>query len=520
MKGRVLALVVLLVAVVMFVWGGAVVQIPRDVLIIGRDTGDAVSLDPAQAFEFTSVWAVDQVYETLVNFSRDLSRAEPGLAESWTFSPDGKTWTFKLRKGAKFHSGNEVDADAVVFSLQRAFKLELEPSFIITMFIDKPEDIKALNKDTVEITFKQTMPEVLMTSVLSNPVTAVVDPQVVQAHATVDDPWANKWLSDHDAGAGPFILQKWERNVEIVLEAFPEYYGGKPFFSRIIIKDIPEPTDQLLLLKKGDIDVAMDLLPEQITEVKAIPEIVVSEKPAFQVRYIGMNVSFEPLSHEEVRDAIRFAIDYEAIAKEIMKGAVQIGQTIVPAGMFAHLPATPYYRDIEYAKALMKKAGYENGFKVELMIAPVPPSPDQAAKIKEDLAAINIDVEIKQVLAAQLYETYRAQKHQMVLALWGADYPDPDNLAKAFGDFDAKQLAYRNVWKNDRVSALVKQAVIELDPVKRETLYHEIQMIILDEGPYVVLYYPLNQIAMRSNVLGLEASSLFATTDLSLASKR
>lgn len=516
MRAKVVGIGVLLVVFAVFVSG----QIPRDVLIIGRDTGDAVSLDPAQAFEFTSVWVVDQLYDTLVDFSEDLSKAVPRLAESWTVSSDGKTWTFKLRQGVKFHSGNEVDADAVVFSLQRAYKLELQPSFILTMFVDKPEDIKALDKYTVEITFNQSMPEVLMTSVLDNPVTAIVDPELVQANATADDPWANRWLTDHDAGSGPFILQKWERNVEIVLEAFLGYWKGRPFFSRVVIKDIPEPTAQLLLLKKGDIDAAMDLLPEQIIEVKGIPEIMVSEKPAFQVRYLGLNVSFEPLSHKEVRNAIRFAIDYEAITKGIMREAVQIGQTIVPAGMFAHLPATPYYRDIEYAKALMKQAGYENGFAVELMTTPTPPWPDIAAKVKEDLAAINIDVEIKQVIAAHLYETYRAQKHQMVLALWGADYPDPDNFAKAFGDFDARQLAYRNVYKNDRVSDLTKRAAAELDPVKRKALYHEIQMIVLDEGPYVVFFYPLNQIAMRNNVLGLAASSLFATTDLFLASKK
>lgn len=487
-------------------------QVAKTLLVLGRLISDAVSLDPAQAFEFTSVWVDKQLYDTLVDFSKDFTRAVPMLARSWTVSPDGKTYTFRLRSGVKFHSGNPVDAAAVEFSIRRVFRLKLTPSFIVTSFIEKPEDVVAVGRDQVRITFNQPMPETMMASVLANPVTAIVDPAVVQKNATPDDPLANKWLSSNDAGSGPFILRSWRRNVRIDLEAFPGYWRGRPKLNRIILLEMPEPTTQLLALQRGDIDAAMSLLPRQYKELAGQKDIVVKSSPTFSLRYLAMNVGYEPFSKVQVRNAVKWAIDYDAI-KRIWEDAIDPGQTIVPARMFGHLPDRPYRKNVERARSLMREAGYERGFKVELLTVPDPPLPDVAAKIKEDLAAIGIEVEVKQLRSADLLGIYRAQKHQMVIARWGADYPDPDNLAKAFADYDMRQLAYRNQWDHP-VKQLVKQAVGELDRKKREEMYKRIQKITLDEGPYVVFAYPLRQIALRANIKGLEPSPLYETYDL------
>ncbi len=519
MHGRQLIVSLLVSALVAFpsVAGGAPSRVPSNVLVIGTLISDSVSLDPAQAFEFSSVWVNYHVYDTLVDFSRDFARAVPRLAESWTATPDLKTYTFKLRSGVKFHSGNTVAAQAVAFSIRRVFTLKMAPSFIVTDFIKTPDDVVAIGADQVRVTFNQAMPEVLMASVFANPVTAVVDPPVVQSNASADDPTGNKWLSDHDAGSGPYILKGWSRNLKVELVAFDGYWRGRPRMGRIFIQEMPEPTAQLLALQRGDIDVAMRLLPNQIKSLAGQAGIVIKETPTFTIRYLAMNVGYEPFSKKQVRNAVKWAIDYEAI-KNIYEGAIDVGQTIVPARMFGHLPDRPYQKNVDRARALMREAGYERGFKAELLVTPDPPLPDVAAKIKEDLAQIGIEVEAKQLRSAEVLGIYRGQKHNLVIARWGADYPDPDNLAKAFADFDSRVLALRNQWDNP-VKQLVKQAVQEQDRAKREAMYKEIQRVVLDDGPYVIFAYPLRQIALRTNVKGLDPSPLYETYDLSGVTK-
>ncbi|HEU5250092.1 MAG TPA: ABC transporter substrate-binding protein [Thermoanaerobaculia bacterium] len=498
--------------------GAAPSRVPANVLVIGTVISDSVSLDPAQAFEFSTTWVARHLYDTLVDFSRDLSRPVPQLASSWTASADLKTYTFVLRP-SKFHSGAPVTAEAVVFSIRRVFALKMAPSSIVTEFIKSPDDVVAIAPNRVRITFNQAMPEVLMTCVLANPVTSVVDPAVVRRNAAPDDPQGNKWLTDHDAGSGPYVLIGWNRNLKIELKAFDEYWRGRPKMGRVFIQDMPEPTTQLLALQQGDIDVAMNLLPAQYKQIAGQSGFRVKTTPTFSIRYLAMNTGFEPFSKVQVRNAIKYALDYEAI-KRLYEDTIDPGQTIVPAGMFAHLKDRPYQRNVDRARALMREAGYERGFKAELMV-PVgvdPPLPDVAAKMKEDLAQIGIEVDVKVLRNADILAVYRTQKHQLAIQRWGADYPDPDNLAKAFADFDSRVLAWRNLWDHP-VKAKVKQAVQERDAARRAALYAEIQKTVLDEGPYAIFAYPLRQIAMRANVTGLDPSPLYQTYEFSNVTK-
>jgi peptide/nickel transport system substrate-binding protein len=244
---------------------------------------------------------------------------------------------------------------------------------------------------------------------------------------------------------------------------------------------------------------------------------IVKKTPTFSIRYLAMNVGYEPFRSRQVRTAIKFAIDYEAI-KGIFENAIEVGETIVPAGMFGHLPDRPYSKNLDRARALMREAGLERGFNAELIVSTEIPLPDVAAKIKEDLAQIGINVDVKVLRSADVTSTYRARTHQFVIARWGADYPDPDNLAKAFADFDSRVLAFRNQWDHP-VKQVVQAAVKERDQARRAAMYRDIQKVVLDEGPYVIFAYPLRQIGMRANVRGVDPSPLNITYDFSNASK-
>jgi peptide/nickel transport system substrate-binding protein len=521
MRNRLLRLLGVLLALALLpavvVGGPAPSRTPPNVLVIGTSIQDIVSLDPAQAFEFRSTWVVEHLYDTLVEFNREFNRALPNVAASWTASPDLKTYTFQLRSGVRFHSGNAVNAQAVEFSLRRVMRLKMSPAFIITDFVKAETDIVAVGSDQVRITFNQGMPEVLMASVLDNPVSSVVDPALVRRNAAAGDPEANKWLTENDAGSGPYILRRWTRNAIVELVAYDGYWRGRPSMGRIFIQDLIEPAAQLLALQRGDIDVAMSLLPGQYRQLATTPGFVVKRVPTFSIRYLAMNVGYEPFASRQVRNAVKYAVDYDAI-KRIYEDAIDVGQTIVPARMFAHLPDRPYTRNVERARALMREAGREAGFRATLVVSTEVPLPDIAAKIKEDLAAINITVDVQVLRSADVLGIYRGRTHHMTIARWGADYPDPDNLAKAFADFDSRVLAWRNQWDHP-VKRVVQQAVQESDRAKREALYKEIQKVVLEEGPYVIFAYPLRQIAMRTNVKGVDPSPLAETFDLTNASK-
>lgn len=519
MRARHLVMVFLLIVlgVLPAAAGGAPSRVPPNVLVFGMTIESAVSLDPAHGFEFETTWVMQHLYDQLVDLPRDFSRALPRLAVSWTASPDLKTYTFRLRPGARFHSGNAVDARAVEFSLRRVIQLKLAPSFILTDFIAKPEDIVAVGSDQVRVTFNQAMPENFMAAILSNEVASIVDPAVVRRNATADDPLANKWLTDHDAGSGPYELIAWNRNLKVEMKAFDGYWGGRPKMGRVFVQNIPEATAQQLALQRGDIDVALNLFPTQVKALSGQPGIVVKSTPTFSLQYMAMNAQFEPFKNKQVRNAVKWAIDYDGI-RRIYEDAIDTGQTIVPARMFGHLADRPYRKDVTRAKALMREGGFERGFKAELVAGNVPPLPDLAAKVKEDLAEIGIDVEVRVLRGAEVLAIYRGQRHQLVIARWGADYPDPDNLAKAFADFDSRVLAFRTQWDH-QVKQTVKQAVVERDRAKRDAMYKEIQRIVLDDGPYVIFGYPVRLIAMRSNVKGIDPSPLAYTFNFFDASK-
>lgn len=492
-------------------------------LIIGQNTQDAVSLDSARAYEFTSTEVVHQAYDTLVGFDRgDYANIKPRLATDWSVSDDGLTWTFKLRDDAVFHSGNPVTAEDVVWSLRRVIELEQTASWVLTQFVSDPENIQATGDYEVQITTSEPVAELLFTSTLVFTTGSILDKQEVLKHEVEGDMGA-EWLTDHTAGSGPFVLESWTRNTEFVFQAFEDHWSGPPGVDRLIIKDMREPATQKLALEKGEIDIAWDLLQDQIVDFEGSDEISVQESPTFFIWYVGMNVGkVEAFADERVRDAVRYAIDYDGIVNDLMAGGAAKGQTFVPKAMFAHLDETPYSRDVEQAKSLMDEAGYGDGFSVEMITSPASPWPDIAAKIKEDVSEIGIDIQIKQVQAAQLYEIYRAQDHDMVLAQWGADYADPDALAKPFGharttgdEAAIKQLAWRNMYTNAETSDMVEQAAAERDAAEREQIYTQIQQIILDEGPFAIFLYPVDRKAHLNRVQGFSVVPLWYLYDLS-----
>jgi len=495
-----------------------------DTLKIAMDISIVTSLDGARAYEGTSILIVNQCFDKLVDFvAPDYTNVVPEIAESWDYSEDGKTWKFYIREGVEFSNGDPVDAEAVAYSLKRVITLGQEASWMLTQFVSDPEQINVLDDYTVQVVLDKAVAPSFFLSTLSCTTASIVNPNVLEEHA-VDGDMGSDWMTLNGgslgSGSGPYILESLDREATVTFVANENYWRGAPEIKKIIIQHVAEPEVQKLMLEKGDIDIAYDLYAELIQDLEGEKGIRIYRAYSWGVNYIGMNTAVEPLGNNLVRKAIKYAIDYDGIINEILAGAAVKAQTVIPYGFFGFNPSMPYYRDVNKAKGLLAEAGYEDGFTIEMAVpAGTYPALDIAAKIKSDLADIGIDVQINQITSSTMYERYRAQALQMVYAGWGSDYPDPDCNARAFGDWKMHQLAYRNTWYNNVTSDLCEAASIESDLAARESMYLEITDILLEEGPFAVIYQPLTQRAYRTWVEGLVVSPSSYTQDFSTVYK-
>ena len=484
-------------------------------LVIDRDTSDLISLDPAVLYEFSAVFATHNVYETLVKFEgTDLSTIKPGLATSWDIKDTGSTndITFKLKSGQKFASGNPVTADDVVYSVQRAIKLNKSPAFLFTDIAGlKADSVKATDPTTVVFSLPKTASASAFLTILTFTIGGVVDSKDVKAKETGGDS-GSAYLLDHSAGSGPFVVDHWTKNTEVLLKANPNYGGTKPTLSGVLFKQVPEPTNQQFALDKGDIDIANNLGPEQIAALQGKSGVTTTTADSLQLVYVGMNATVKPLDNVKVREALRTAVDYDGIVKDLLKGNGKKVQGIIPRGLAGYNEATPFQADVTKAKALLTEAG-ETTVTLDFLV-PTGQAPggvafsDLAAKLKSDWAKIGVTVNIKQTTTADLLATYRAQKGQLVMIYWGPDYPDPDANVGPFTDYKAKSIGWRNAWDDPTIAQKGRDAALITDPAKRAAAYKDITDYVLHNGPYVVLYQPSELFGLRSNVKGFNWSAI------------
>jgi peptide/nickel transport system substrate-binding protein len=268
---------------------------------------------------------------------------------------------------------------------------------------------------------------------------------------------------------------------------------------RVIYKDIAEASSRRLQVEKGDLDIAWNMLPDQVVELVKNKDVRIERYADNAIEYLGMNVTRPHLSDKRVRMAIRYAIDYDGINNKIMGGAAKQINTFIPEGFPGYEPRILYKTDIEKAKQLMKEAGV-SGFETNLYHNNNTPRPEVAQVIQASLAKIGIKVTLNQMVGSQLMPLYRAQKTDLFLGGWGPDYNDPHTNAQPFADHTSKQLAYRNAYENDQTAKMVQDAGVEMDDGKRIALYQAANKILQEEGPFAFLYQQVSQHAVRNNV--------------------
>lgn len=488
----------------------------KETLTIGMQD-DTITLDPAKTKEHVALAIINQVYERLVMFQKDeLTEPAPAIAESWTIGDDRKTWTFNIRQNRVFSTGNPINADAVVFSLQRALKLQGDSSWMLTQIGMKEEAITKVDDYTVQIILDQPYAPSLVLACLMTPIASILDPVVLMKEEQNGD-MGDEWLNLHSAGSGRFFIAARDPGKTLTLQVNEKYSGIPSVVKTVTIRNIQEPIEQAVALEKGDIDVAWDLLPSEIRRLESNPDIQIYSTPTANIRFVGMNLTYEPLGKTEIRQAIRYAIDYDGIVDYIIEGAGEKIQAFIPKGFLGYNSAMPYTRDFDKAKQLLQQAGYPNGFEVELVCENASPWIDIATQIKSDLKQIGITVTIKAGTFEELINAMFSRQYQMYLIHWESDYMDPDANAKPFAFCDnisdnapIKAAAWLSSYLDADISSLVQKAALEPDADARKNLYQQITDNVLNNGPYVVLYSPLKQYGVRLEVRDmLGAPSIF-----------
>lgn len=496
-------------------------ETPKDTFVMAKDIGDLITLDPAEVFEFSGGEVIANVYDRIMMFEpEDLTTLVGGVAESWEVSDGGKTITFTIRPGQTFaKTGNPVTAEDVVFSLRRVVKLNKTPSFIVTQFgwtAENVDELIVVDGDKAKVTITEEFSPALVLNALSAGVASVVDMKEVMAHE-VDGDLGYEWLKSNSAGSGAFALTAWKANELVSMTANESYRHGEPAMKRIIIRHVPEPSAQRLLVEKGDVDLARNLTPDQIEGVSGEAGLKIQADAKAALIYMAANSENEILGNPKVAEALRYLVDYEGMASTFLKGQFQVHQAAWPEGLWGAYNETPFALNVEKAKALLAEAGYPDGFEIKLDTLTDSPYPEIAQSVQATLAAAGIKASITTAEGKTLWPMYRARKHELILAQWSPDYVDPHSNLDAFAHnpdnrLEAKLtgvLAWRNAWQDEAINKLVVDARNEADLGKREALYHEIQADLQTASPYVIMFQQTEQSVMGDKVKDFVSGATF-----------
>lgn len=484
---------------------------PKDTLVIAQSTDDADSFDPAKGFELTSVQAFTNLYQRLVQSDpQNPTALKPTLASSWKAGDDNHSLTFTLLDGAKFASGNPLRPEDVIFSLSRVVKLNLDPSFILTQLGWNKDNVdgqlKKIDDQHVQISWTANVSPTYVLSLLSAPVSSIVDEKTVMANQQNGD-FGNGWLATHSAGSGPFQIRKVVPHEVVLMSANPLSPDGAPKLKNILIKNVPEPAARRLLLEQGDADIARNLGADQIAALKGKPGVTTLAVPMASLYFIQFNIDAQPaLKNPAFWEAARYLFDYKGIADDLLKGQFEVHQTFLPKGFPGALNDNPYHYDPEKAKAILKKAGLNN-IKFKLSTSNQPPYLDIAQALQASFARGGVKVELTPGLSAEVSSRVKAHKYDANLNAWGADYFDPNTNAAAFAynpEDGSTTLAWRSNWHIPQLNKQTLAATAESDPAKRVALYQAMQKEVLKNSPYVIGLQARNLVAMRDNLKGYQ----------------
>ncbi len=480
-------------------------QARKDVLVLGLDIGDTVTLDPAKQNNYSPPLTLEAAYDTLVTLAPGhYTEPVPRLATAWARTPDGKGWRFTLRQDVKFFSGNTLTAEDVKWTFDRIFAVKDQSAF----YIGNIAGTTVVDPYTVDITLKAPSEPIL--DILAAPNFGIMDRKTVIEHGgtTDENDKATDWLNTHTAGSGAYAVTAWARNAQIQMVRNPNSWRGTSPYARIVIRHIPDSAAQLLAVQRGDVDVAFNLIPEQIASLASDPKIRAERLESLDFVYMALTQEAEfnkALAIKEARQAISHAIDYDGIKNKLLGGQATRPVSFLPVGILGSTQADADKfapkEDLALAKQLLQKAGLPDGFEFELSYGQAVIDGVSygtiAQKIQSDLARVGIRLKLNPMDQVNMRTQFITGKATAALTFWNP--PAVNNYLWAGAA--TQRLAKRVHWTpSEEVLQLVRDATGEPDQDKQAQLWLRFQQVLLDQANIIVLFQPIYQVAVRDSV--------------------
>jgi peptide/nickel transport system substrate-binding protein len=485
-------------------------------LIVAVDP-DYESFDPALAYEVYAQLILHSCYDTLFEFDTTLDNLAMAAAATYTVSDDGREYTFQLRQDMVFASGNPLTSADVKWSFERSINMQGNGAFMA-------DDIVGLETpDDYTFTVKLGNPDPSFPTKLTYNVFSVVDRQVAMQHGATNaadaasSDSAKTWFDGNSAGSGPYCIESYTPKVEVVLVKNTNYWGEQPYYDKITVKTIPDANTQVMMLQRGDIDIAINVDPEQAKTLVNVPGLTVKNAQALTMSFLLMNrdpAVGGPVADPKVQKAIRLALDYKGI-QTIAGPGMTTPLAPFPVGLYGSLPSRDIsnYQNVEAAQALMAEAGYAAGFSTDFYVPTTIVSGVEllmmAQKIQNDLKAIGINTNIIPEDVLISLETYRTGQQSLGLWYWNPDYPD-NNSQLAF--LPGQKVGLRANWSAEmypELAALADKAAVETDVAERAKLFAEIQNMMSEESAFTCLLQHTSPYAVKDTLKGAEYISQY-----------
>ncbi len=480
------------------------------------------SLDPQVAYDELSFMAIRLLFDGLLDYDRK-GDIYPSLArEMPEISEDGRSFTFRLRKGVRFHNGRELTAEDIDYTMHRLLDPETGSpgaSFYYAIegakaFHDKEAErvrgIEVLDRYTIRFRLKE--PDQTFLNLMAMPFTYPVPREHVQA--------VGSRIQTEPMGVGPFVLEDWERGVKLVFRRFDRYWQpGKPYVDRMIYFENVKPHLAAMRFRNGDLDVLHGFTPAEYIFFKKSKAWAPyrDEQPRITIVGFAMNCELPPFDDVHFRRAIAFAIDREAWSRARQGRLLPAGQ-VIPPQLKGHDPELPNRQrfDLDKAREEMRLAGYPDGYpgQLEVMMGESDASRFFGELLQSDLRKIGIDLRIKQVsFPVYLQQTGKRRTVSMFSSGWNLDFPDPSNFldplfhSRSIHDDHSEN---RSFYSNPELDALLDAARAERDMAKRWAMYRRANDIVARDAPWAFTYYPLQMEAWQPYVRGYRPHAIYS----------
>lgn len=463
----------LVLALIVGVMGGlglsGALATEADTLVVVQEA-EPVGLDLMQSSIQTTMSVCYNIHDTLFHPQEDAT-VQPALAEKWEKVSD-TTWKITLKKGATFHNGEPVTAQAVKFSFERIMNPEFKSPHAGKLSAFK--DLKVLDDYTLTISTEQPYAPGLYILGYYLP---IVPPKYIQQVGDTE-------YNTNPVGCGPYKLAKWVRGEQVVLERYEGYYGPKPVYKKVIFKGVPEEASRIASLLTGEAHVISGVPVHQRKKIEESGKAYLTPQMGV-MHYLGLDTYNPPFNDVRVRRAVNHAVNRELMNKALFGGtAILCAGPISPRTFGADPDLKPYAYDPDKAKKLLAEAGYPEGFEARLAYPTyMSQIQEQAEAIASDLAKVGIRVKLEPFERAVMWEKYKGRQLQMFIYWWD-DAPEPDRYMYSL--FHSKSRDY--YYKNPTVDEMLDKARTIMDREQRSKAYRQIDRLLYEEAPWVYLY--------------------------------